>query len=365
MLSKSDIIKTLARNRGLFKFLPLRIRDWGKRIVGIQRLTERIRSQLNPLVGTRYEWEYNGDSPFRLGIIYDNYHYHQYYMFACHDMGISYRVIDIRTNDWIEKLKRSECQAFLVWPLLGNSVLKEMTDERIKIMSEELGYIVYPSFKEIWLLDNKRRTYHWLRAKQFPTPQFWDFYELNEAIEFIKNAEYPIVFKSVHGGVSSGVIICRSQNEAKKLVQQCFKSGFIRRGVNNQDRQWGYIFFQEYLKDVEEHRLIRIGGSYINIQKIRRGDFHSGSGIQKWGVFREDLFLLAQRITNEAKFESMSIDIFETPQCSLLVNELHSVSGGPLVPPDEHMGRYLFNDGKWIFEKGNFYRNYCSNLRVE
>lgn len=364
IIPTDNLAKTLAKRRQYFHYLPSFLRRWGKGLIPITRYNEAVRAQLNPLVGTPYEWEYQGKTPFRLGIIFDPYHYHQYYQFACLDMEVSYRVIDILRNDWLEQVKSSDCRAFLVWPPLGTTVLKEIADERIWIM-EDLGLMVYPSYKEIWFLDNKRRVYHWLKAKDYPVPQFWDFCTYQDAMEFINNTSYPVVFKSVHGGVSSGVVICRSPHTARLLVKNCFNKGFLRRGADKRDRQWDYILFQEYLPEVDEHRIIRINESFIYLQKVRRGDFHSGSGVMKWGVKREDLFNLALKITNDSGFDSMDVDIFQTREGKILINELHTVFGGPVVPDDDQKGRYKLVNGKWVFETGNFYRNYCANLRVE
>jgi len=65
-----------------------------------------------------------------MGIIYDPSHYHAYWMAACLDIQVSYRVIDIRTDDWIDRVTQSGCSAFLIWPMLSSAVLKEMVDER-------------------------------------------------------------------------------------------------------------------------------------------------------------------------------------------------------------------------------------------
>ena len=61
------------------------------------------------------------------------------------------------------------------------------------------------------------------------------------------------------------------------LIYKAFRRGIVPRGHNPMDRQWGYVYLQEYLKDAEEWRMIRIGESYFGYRKEKVGDFHSGS----------------------------------------------------------------------------------------
>lgn len=364
------VVERLARWGKLRKFVPTGVRLWIRRRIDLSKYDEAIAALSNPYVGTADEWSYQGSTDFKVGIIFDPSHYHQYYMMACHDMGVSYQVIDIRRHDWLEVIRYSDCEGFLIWPLLGSSILKEMTDERVEIMEKELNLLVFPSYREIRLLDNKRYMYHWLKARGYPIADFWDFYDFDSATQFVKNANYPLVFKSVHGGTSSGVVICRKPSQARKLVEICFNKGFTGRKRKTLDKQHSYILFQEYIDSEVEHRLVKVGESYFYRVKHRKGDFHSGAGAVKWGSFREDLFNLTRNICAEEGFESMNIDFFEHPQKGFVINELHTLFGGnPVqkVASDQEKlnGRYYFNEGRWIFQPGYFYRNLCANLRVE
>jgi hypothetical protein len=50
------------------------------------------------------------------------------------------------------------------------------------------------------------------------------------------------------------------------------------------DRQWGSVLFQQYIPDAREWRMIRIGDSFFGYEKIKVGEFHSGS--HKWSYSR-------------------------------------------------------------------------------
>jgi hypothetical protein len=176
----------------------------------------------------------------------------------------------------------------------------------------------------------------------------------------------PIVFKSIHEGVSRGVIICKTRDEAKDLIKQCFSKGFIPRRTNPRNKQWDFILFQEYLPEVEERRMIRIGDTYIAIDKVRKGDFHSGSGTMKWANPERYYLDMTKKITDKGNFQSMNVDFFIATDGRIVVNELHTLFHGPVIHTPEHKGAYKYDASKdeWIFMEGNYYRNYCCNLRM-
>jgi hypothetical protein len=349
----------------LRKASPAWARKLARRVLPVNRYNAFLWAAENPFVGTDKEWSYKGISANTIGIIFDPAHYHKYYMSACIDMQVSYKVIDIRKNGWIDELKNSGCNMIVVWPLISTIVLKEMVDERLRIINDDLKIKVYPPPGEVWLLDNKRRVRDWLIANGFAAPGTWCFFNRDEAMQFTEKAGYPVVFKTVRGSVSHGVIICRDKNDAQKLVKQCFGKGVVPERSDPRNSQWDFAMFQEYLPDVEEKRMIRIGESYICIDKVKVGDFHSGSGYMKWGDPGANFLELTKQVTDKGNFKSMNVDFFMAKDGRVLVNELHTLFHGPVIPDSELKGRYINENGQWKFEPGNYYRNYCCNLRIQ
>jgi glutathione synthase/RimK-type ligase-like ATP-grasp enzyme len=237
-------------------------------------------------------------------------------------------------------------------------------------MTEDLGCKVYPSEKEVWLYESKRRTRDWLEANGLPYPQTWVFFEEDEALSFLADAPIPIVFKADRSASSHGVVICRHRGVAMKLVSRCFGRGFVPERGDRDDPQRGVVVFQEFLPGVKEWRMVRIGDSLICREKGRLGDFHSGSGLVAWARPTPALLNLAWGVTECGQFRSMDVDVFETYDGRLLVNELHAVFGAieesNLERGAEYMGRWLpASNGEWRFEPGYFYHHACANLRVE
>ena len=87
--------------------------------------------------------------PVKLGIIKEFWHRHTPYIAACRDLRVPYEVVDISGPDWLDRARKSECDAFLVWPSVQLSIWKQMYDERLKVLVEDLGKVVYPSYNEL------------------------------------------------------------------------------------------------------------------------------------------------------------------------------------------------------------------------
>ena len=221
-----------------------------------------------------------------------------------------------------------------------------MFDDRLTVMVRDLGKIVYPSLTEIQLHESKLRMHYWLAAHRVPHPQTWVFYDRDYALDFAASNDPAIVYKSDFGSTGSGVRILRSRSTLKRLICKCFKSGIVCRNGDRRDRQWGVVLLQEYLPNVCEWRVIRLGDSYFAHQKLRKGEFHSGSGRVGWYDPPSDLLSFALKITETGKFTSMGLDIFELPGGQYLVNELQSLFGSRAESQmyiNGRPGRYLYD----------------------
>ncbi|MBI5446268.1 MAG: hypothetical protein HY900_34270, partial [Deltaproteobacteria bacterium] len=172
------------------------------------------------------------------------------------------------------------------------------------------------------------------------------------------------------GAASSGVQIVRSRAALLRIVRRAFARGVVSGGTDRRDREWGSAILQEYRPDVREWRVVRIGDSFLCRLKERRGDFHSGSGVVGWAKPSEELLDFVQDITDRGGFRSMDVDVFETLDGRLLVNELQTVFGSireaNLDRGAGNRGRWLREEEKnaWRFEPGEYYRNACANERV-
>lgn len=306
----------------------------------------------------------------KLGILKDPFCGHEPYMAACMEMGVSYRVVDIFASDWMEKIGESGCDVFLTWPTESVQEIKRVYDDRLRIIVEQMGKKVFPDLTATWLYGSKERQNAWMDLNAIPHPLTKIFYKKDEALEYVySQTAYPIVAKTDMGAVASGVRILRSCKEAVKYVNAAFSTGIQGYYSDKQTRQWRHVLFQEYLPNAKEWRVHRQGDSFFGFGKMKKGDFHSGSGGTHWVAPPTAAVDLAWSITERGGFKSMAVDIFETEDGRFLVNELQCVYGqhcAVQLVKDDVSGRSLRReDGRWEFEAGEFSINHGCNLRVE
>ena len=357
----------IINNRFLINLIPQRFRLFLRRHWSFLEYDKYMWERTDPYKDVELISTYKSKVPYKIGIIKDYAHYHHNYIAACREMGVPYQIIDISKNNWIKEIKNCGCDAFLVWPSIHLTVWKQMFDERLKIMVDDLGKIIFPSYKELWLYENKRRVRDWLTAHNVPHPNTWIFYNIDEAMDFIRGANFPIVRKTAQGGAASGVKILHSLKETEKEVKIAFKKGIVPNRFNPRDRQWGYIILQEYIPHEYEWRVARIGDSFVYRKKIKVGNFASGSGVLIYEKPPFKLLDLVYNITKKGKFKSVGIDIFDTKNKGFLVNEIQALFGARKIPINKDTGRFIYDDyaKNWIFEEGNFYKNACAKLRIE
>ena len=136
------------------------------------------------------------------------------------------------------------------------------------------------------------------------------------------------------------------------------------------DVQWGYAILQQYISDAKEWRIIKIGDSYFGHQKLKNGQFHSGSDKVGWYDPPRSVLKLCKDVCEKGNFTSMALDILEDNQENFYVTELQTIFGSynsSQMYINGKPGRYLYDEinDDWLFEQGYFNQNYSHNLRLD
>lgn len=359
-------------NKLLFKIkdlLPNSVRRLLLQLFNFSTYREYSNQMANPYRDDPDRVEFETSSAV-VGIVYSKMNYHKFWIAACRDLMVSFQIIYLERNDWLEQVQASNCDALLVWPDISDDATKIMQDERLRIIKSELKKEIYPSLKSVWLYENKRVQHYWLKTHGFKTPQTWVFYRLEEAIAFLQQATFPLVFKSNLGASASGVYIVKDKKEALKKATLFLQNGYKVKGEKRIPRQVGSLYIQEYLPSVKEWRMVRIGDSYFGHGKDMIGQFHSGSGKANWDMPSKQAFDLLYDVTEKGGFTSMDVDMFEDSLGHLYINELQTVFGTSIAKEqlkvDGIPGRMLRNEsGEFVFEAGEFCVNHLCNLRLK
>ncbi len=319
----------------------------------------------------------------KLGVLTAFRRQHRFYVRSCEELGVDHEVVDIISDGWYGRLRGSDCDGFLCRPPSKFAEWKAMYDERLWVLNRLLGRPVYPGLEELRLYENKRLSSYWLEHHGIPHPKTRVFYRKSEYMEHVaRRAELPFVTKVSTGSTGKGVRIVRSRLAARII-------GHLAFGVFNNKVAPGYsppttgrvipfpaigtfqrhhLLVQDFHPLRWEWRVVRIGESYFGHRKLLEGDCTSGSRRKGWVPPPEALLQLVRRICDTGGFRSMAVDIFETRDGEYLVNELQSIFGQStdhLMYVDGRPGRYLFDNGRFRFQEGEFNRHRSFLLRVQ
>jgi glutathione synthase/RimK-type ligase-like ATP-grasp enzyme len=325
---------------------------------------------------------------------------HNLWIKACENQlsVVSYRVVDLTKDSWLEQIKKEPADYLLAKPGGVTDSFKKLYDERLQILVNELGYKVYPSLNEVLIYENKRYLSFWLSANGIAHPETNVFYFKKEALNFVKSSKFPFVAKLNIGASGNGVSIIKTINQAENYINKVFTKGLTARTGPRLDRegllkralfmishpgvlgsrlslyksvfnnpQRDFCIFQEYIQHSFEWRVVRIGDSFFAHKKVIKNDKASGSLIKEYVNPPVSLLDFVMDITEKHSFRSLAIDIFETGKDTYLVNEMQCIFGQSdpyQMLVDGKPGRYVKITGNWIFEEGAFNTNESYDLRV-
>jgi hypothetical protein len=279
---------------------------------------------------------------------------------ACKILNIDFIIYNILDPDFYHKISKDKIDGIIIWPRLDNGFLRNIFHEATHILSLETQFKLYPTFRELEIYESKRSLINFLTINNIPHPASIVFYDFDSAKKYIESSVYPIVFKSHIGSSSFGVEILKNKKQALKLARRLFYKYYLRK-LETEKRafEWGYMLLQEYIEDVKEYRIIKIGDSWFGYQKWKNKDqeFMSGSGVLKYINPPEGLLNFCYVLADKFQFTTMSFDVFENKQGAYLVNELQTWFGS-YDPTEMYVdgipGRYRRLDEKWVFEPGFF-----------
>lgn len=219
----------------------------------------------------------------------------------CYDSGI------------VEKLK--DCSA-LMWHWNYEIYKDSLFAQQLLVSLSKLNIKVIPEFWTTFLFDDKLGQKYLFEILDIPTPKTFMFYEKDTALRWIKNVNYPIIFKLRTGAGSQNVKLIQSEYSAKRVIKKMFSKGYkfknkkeilrdrlinfksyksyksfvdlIRiiyrilfpksneKFINNEK---GYVLFQEFLPNNDfDTRTIIVGNKCFAIRRYNRIDDFRASG---------------------------------------------------------------------------------------
>lgn len=262
--------------------------------------------------------------------------------------------LDFRCSSIINQIK--DCSGAM-WHWFHIPDDKQAAPKILDAIEFGLGIPVFPNINTRWHYDEKVSQHYLFDAIKAPKIQSWVFWKYEEALKFIEQCKYPIIFKLSVGASSANVLKLNSYSEAKDILDKLFFKGFyaytinefeqqpvsirkpiktrlkeaikyIVKSINSEDSEpsipWYYLiqknyaYFQEFLPgNPYDIRITVIGNRAFGFIRYNRPkDFRaSGSGNIDYDISKIpiDAVKIAHQISKENKFQSMAYDfLFDT-----------------------------------------------------
>ncbi|NDI34864.1 hypothetical protein [Chengkuizengella sediminis] len=318
---------------------------------------------------------------------------------ACQEVTVQYELIDIFSHDWIEQFEQANCDGYIIRPPTKTRLWMNLFLSRILLIKDKIEGKCVPDLDSILYYESKIMMLDFYKIHQLPHVPSHTFLNIKEALQFAKETtSFPKMVKSDGGSGGLGVKKINSRLKLNYQIYKSFFTGNIFRGYHSfhdfpeylksfvrplwmysktrrayypySERSQGYIHIQELIDMKTEWRMIRIGKSYFGLRKAKgKNGLRSGSGsLGDWADPPKDLLNLVKEWTDKLNISIMSFDIFEDKEGNYLINEMQ-VCFGTISPSQMYIdgipGRYVYVDGEWVFDEGEYCRFNCNLLRIE
>lgn len=280
----------------------------------------------------------------------------------CKKNKIPYILVNAYDSNIIEQLK--ECDAFM-WPVSHTNYRDMLFAKSLLTSIDNIGIKVYPNVNTIWHFDDKIAQKYLLESIGAPLVRTYVFYDNDTAISWAKKASFPKVFKLKGGAGAANVMLARTYEEAVKLINKSFRSGFLqyrwREQLKENYRQFknkkvglkslirpiyyglikrhatefshlhgkeiGYSYFQDFIEGNEfDIRICVIGERAFGLKRqTRKNDFRaSGSGliVYEKEQIDERCVQIAFEVNQKLKMQSVAFDFVFSKKNEPLIVEI-------------------------------------------
>ena len=257
--------------------------------------------------------------------------------------GIDYIRLEASQSDFWERIKTLDLFIFR-WRHYDTD--RQLAHTILPVIEEEMGIKCFPDWKTCWHYDDKIKEYYLLKQYGFPMVDSYVIWERKAALEWLKNADFPLVFKLKVGAGSKNVILVKNRGQAVKYVNKMFGKGLIPRPIDrnqikitreikhfggnllrkikgedileNWQLQKNYVLFQKFLPSNKyDTRITVIGDRAFVFRRFnRKNDFRaSGGGKIDYDVEKVDkrCVKIAFEVSKRMHFQSMAYDFLFTP----------------------------------------------------
>jgi glutathione synthase/RimK-type ligase-like ATP-grasp enzyme len=270
--------------------------------------------------------------------------------------NITYFYYDILRSDWMDEARKFD---IILWHPQSSPDYQEIAKTKFYFLEKYLKKRCFPSFDEIWSYEDKVRANYLYVHFGLPCVPTFVTNSRAEALEFIKNASYPVISKISTGSASFGVEKLNDKQSARRYVNKCFsKTG--RKTYWTFSRQINYVYFQKFISSSKyDLRIIVVGNKLFGYYRYpNKGDFRaSGAGNVIKSALPEEAMRIAIRTRQVLKCDSLVVDMLYSEEDKKFMIIETSVFCGVDTPEqlkiDEKPGYYEYDGSGFILRREN------------
>jgi len=260
--------------------------------------------------------------------------------------GIQVRMVDLFRADAIEQLRGADA---LLWRTVHAPDERQLAQKILYTVEKYLGIPVFPDHQTYWFYDEKITQFYMLNALGVKMPKTWIFWREDEALAWIEQASFPLVFKLSAGASSQNVKLANSKADAKLLVKRMFGPGIYPENLAGQRnlisglnknilgrlkiaakvmlfnelpevtgtwlwrKEKNYAYFQEFVPNNDgDTRVTVIGERIFGFRRFNRKDDFRASGSGKLDMAPEGVdprcLKIAYDVSKKLNCQSMAYD---------------------------------------------------------
>jgi glutathione synthase/RimK-type ligase-like ATP-grasp enzyme len=302
---------------------------------------------------------------------------------------IDYEYLDINDPSFWNKVKKVD---LFIAKISQTDDDLNLAQQIWPVINDYLKINCFPNQSTLWHYDDKVKQYYLLSQFDFPIVESYIFWDEQIALDWLKTAKFPVVFKLKGGAGSSNVSLIKSKRKAEKLIKKAFRKGihpqyhdlkgklkaynynvkkifkvfakpfynkYIKKlnAYNNYTRQKNYVYFQKFMAGNEYDTRIAIVGkrAYAFKRFVRPNDFRA-SGSDNYDMRKDQIDMrmveIGFQISEKLNFQSMAYDFVYDDLKNPLVIEISYTYGDY---PE-------FSDGFWdqnlVWHDGNYVPEY-------
>jgi glutathione synthase/RimK-type ligase-like ATP-grasp enzyme len=278
----------------------------------------------------------------------------------CKENQITYQIVNCYESDIIKVLQPYD---LLLWHWHQDDVKAILFARQLIVSLKNLRIKVFPDINTCWHFDDKIGQKYLLESIDAPLVPSYVFYDKEQAIDWINQADFPKVFKLRGGAGSHNVKLVPNRVKAQKLCRIAFGNGFEGRSGYFADfskkikktqqkknysaklrrlpaslwniylirkmrsREKGYLYFQEFIPDNKyDTRVTIIGNRAFAFRRmVRASDFRaSGSGEINYDMtlINKKCIEAAFMVSEKLKTQSIAFDFIEDKESAPLIVEV-------------------------------------------